>query len=253
MKKLLLTLALLLVPTIALADAEPVPAGSADICIPIFVENSSTGAGLTGLAFNTASLVCQYYREGQGTGGTSITLATSTLGTHTDGAFKEIDSADMPGSYEFCPPDAAFAAGADWVLFECKGAASMREVAVKVPLTPFDGLLTSESGTTLGLASGAVDADDQFNVGVALVVFDASAGISATSCITDSTNSGDTVVTAENISALVAVNDRYILQPNAGCAAVRPTVAGRTLDLTAGGEVDAGVTGGGGDAVVSVD
>ncbi len=241
---------ILLTASTAHADSEAVPAGSIDICLPIAVKDSSssTGAMLTGLAYNTASLDCDYYREGSGAS-VSITLATSTLGTHTDGAFKEINSTELPGQYEFCPPDAAFAVGADWVTFSCSGAANMVPVNLKVPLTPFDGLIASESGTTIGLASGAVDADDQFNSGFALVVFDSAGLISAKSCITDSVNTGDTVTTSENITALIAVNDRYILQPEAGCLSSGVTagsiadavwdeaVSGHRTPATFGGDV----------------
>lgn len=84
----------------------------------------------------------------------------------------------------------------------------------------YDGTLTSESGTTLGLASGAVDADDQFNNGFAVVVYDSAGLIEARSCIVDSVNTGDTIVTAQDISGLVAVADGYIVQPDAGCTSI---------------------------------
>lgn len=226
MKRLLLAAALLL-PGIAFADAQR-PAGATSQCFGVFISDSSstTGAGLTGLAYNTGSLTCYYYRQNAGTGPTAITLASSTLGTYTSGAFKEISSTNAPGWYEFCPPDAALAAaaGVNEVVFQCKGASNMAPMNLRVNLIGassfgYDGKLASESGTTLGLASAAVDADDQFNDGFAIVVYDSAGLISAKSCITDSTNTGDTITTYADISSLVAVNDNYIIQPDAGCSA----------------------------------
>lgn len=138
MKKYLLAF-LLLLPSLALAD-ELVTIGSTSVCFAVRVSDStsSVGAGLSGLAFNTASLVCSYYRPGVvGSVRTAITLQTSTLGTYISGAFKEIDATNFKGTYEFCPPDAAFATatGAREAIFECYGAASMAPMSVRAILT----------------------------------------------------------------------------------------------------------------------
>ena len=49
--------------------------------VSVFIQDSSstTGAGLTGLLFNSASLTWYYYREGQGTGATQVTMAAVYL------------------------------------------------------------------------------------------------------------------------------------------------------------------------------
>src|SRR4030095_8813784 len=75
-----------------------------------FVQNSSvtTGAGLTGLLYNSASLTAYYIREGSASA-TAITLATMTVGTWVSGGFKEVDATNMPGLYELGVPDAALA------------------------------------------------------------------------------------------------------------------------------------------------
>lgn len=138
MKQILLAF-LLLLPSLALAD-ELVTVGSTSVCFGVRVSDSTStaGAGLSGLAFNTASLVCSYYRPGiVGSVRVAITLATSTLGTYTSGAFKEIDATNEKGSYEFCPPDAAFATatGLREVLFECYGATNMAPMVVRTVVT----------------------------------------------------------------------------------------------------------------------
>jgi hypothetical protein len=81
----------------------------------------------------------------------------------------------------------------------------------------FDGKLAAKSGTTLTLATSAVDADDQFNDGFAIVLYDSAGLVEAKSCIVDSTNTGETILTAADISSLISVNDNYIVQPDAGC------------------------------------
>lgn len=109
--------------------------------IAIFIQDSSstTGAGLTGLTNASSGLVAYYWREDAGNvGGTAITLASATLGTFTSGGFKEKDSSNLPGFYEFGIPDAALAAGAKWVVVMLKGATNMAPLPIEVQLTDFD-------------------------------------------------------------------------------------------------------------------
>lgn len=83
--------------------------------VPVQIDNSTSGAGLSGLVFNSAGLTCYYYRQGA-TASTAVTLATAgTKGTWTNGAFQELDATNMPGLYQIGLPDAALATGADWV------------------------------------------------------------------------------------------------------------------------------------------
>ena len=88
-------------------------AGSTSHIFQIFIQDSSstTGAGLTGLVYNSGSMTAYYHRNTDTTA-TAMTLVTMTVGTFTSLGFKEIDATNMPGWYQFCPPDAAMAAGA---------------------------------------------------------------------------------------------------------------------------------------------
>jgi hypothetical protein len=106
----------------------------------VFIQDSSStvGAGLTGLAWNTASLSWYYYREGAGTGGTQVTLATQTIGTWATGGFIELDATEMPGWYEIGVPNAALATGVDFVGMVLKGATNMAQVNIEIQLTGFD-------------------------------------------------------------------------------------------------------------------
>jgi hypothetical protein len=329
--------------TPAHAEQRTWKAGVADrtVYFIVFDSSSTAGARLATLAFNTANLDCEYTRSGaaQTAGGISLVTQTAT-GAHTDGGFVHVGK----GAYRLDLPDAATAAGVNYVRVDCDGAANMVPVAIEIELVAYDpqagtnlglsalptanagantglpvvgsqipnanaaaagglptvgtgsgqvnptggripanveqisgdttaadnaelyfdgtgysdldnkvgviaggitsdsfattGTISAESGTTLSL-SGGVGANDQFNVGHRIVVYAASGGaMLASSCITDTINgSPDQVVTREDISGLIAVSDTFDLRPDGGCDAVRPTVAGRTVDLTAGGEV----------------
>ena len=104
----------------------PRRAGATSQIFQVFIQDSSstTGAGLTGLVFNSSSLTAYYHRDTDTTA-TAITLVTMTVGTFTSSGFKEIDATNMPGWYQFCPPNAALASGAASVGFHLKGATNM--------------------------------------------------------------------------------------------------------------------------------
>ncbi len=93
------------------------------------------GLAMTGLVFNTSGLVWAYRREDAGNaGGTSVTLATATLGTWTSGGFKETDATKHPGHYEIGLPDAALAVGASWVVMTLQGVSNMAPVELEIQL-----------------------------------------------------------------------------------------------------------------------
>lgn len=109
--------------------------GATSQTVYLFIQDSSstTGAGLTGLAFNTASLVA-YYVRGLGSA-TAITLATQTVtGTYSSGGFVEVSSSNMPGVYRLDIPNTALATGADSVVIMLKGATNMAPVALEIDL-----------------------------------------------------------------------------------------------------------------------
>jgi hypothetical protein len=152
----------------------------------IFIQNSTstTGGGLTGLTNASSGLICYFMRAG-GSASVSSTLNTiSTLGTYagssTNSAFKEVDSTNMPGVYEFQPANNALATGANQVVFMLSGAANMAPVLLEIQLTNTDvndgvhfgltalpnaaanasnGLITAGTGTNqITLSSGNVTA-----------------------------------------------------------------------------------------------
>ncbi len=124
--------------------------GSTSEIWQIFIRDSSstTGAGLTGLTNASSSLTAYYHRDTDTTA-TVINLVSMTVGTFTSSGFKEIDSANMPGWYQFCPPNAALASGAKSCAFLLKGAANMAPVPIEAQLVAFD----PEDVAALGLTS----------------------------------------------------------------------------------------------------
>ncbi len=110
-------------------------AGSTSNIFQIFIADSSstTGAGLTALTSGSSGLTAYYHRDTDTTA-TVISLTTMTVGTFTSSGFLKIDDTNMPGWYQFCPPDAAMAAGAKSVAFHLKGATNMAPLPIEVDL-----------------------------------------------------------------------------------------------------------------------
>ena len=138
--------------------------GSTDVTVNVFIQDSSsaTGAGLSGLAYDTGSLVCYYVRHREAAA--QLALATQTVtGVHDDGGFKEIDSTNMPGVYRLDLSDAVCAAGDPHVMVMLKGAADMAPLPLEIQLTDFDlNTATVAIGSggiqTTSFAAGAIDA-----------------------------------------------------------------------------------------------
>ena len=132
-------------------------AGSVSKTVKIFVQDGSltTGLGLTGLVFNTASLVASYALEGAASA-VVITLVTATLGTWTSGGFIVVDAANMPGMYELDLPNAALT-GAKSVVVMLKGAANMVPVVLEIELTAVDNQSATSFVTSVSLSATGVD------------------------------------------------------------------------------------------------
>jgi hypothetical protein len=119
-------------------------AGATDQTIDIFIRDSSstTGGGLTGLAYNTSSLTC-YYRKGATGTPTALTLATQTVGgAHSDGGFVAVDGTHCPGQYRLDLSD-TIVATAGMVTLYLQGATNMAPTVAEievVAVNKFDGV-----------------------------------------------------------------------------------------------------------------
>lgn len=123
-------------------------AGDTSNILQIFIQDSSstTGAGLTGLTSGSAGLTA-YYHKDTDTTATVINLVTMTVGTFTSSGFKEIDATNMPGWYQFCPPDAALSTTGSpkSVGIHLKGATNMAPLPIEVQLVGFDLQVATQS------------------------------------------------------------------------------------------------------------
>ena len=109
---------------------------STDVSLVVFIMDSSsvTGAGLTGLAYDTSGLSCYYVRPGSNDA--ELSLASIAVdGAHSDGGFVEIDSTNMPGWYRLDLSDAVVATAVTSAGVQLKGAASMAPLNLEIQLT----------------------------------------------------------------------------------------------------------------------
>lgn len=176
--------------------------------------SSTTGAGLTGLAFNTAGLTCYYWREDEGNAGaTAVTLATATRGTFTSSGFVEKDATNMPGAYEFGIPNAAIASGAKWVKVMFKGATNLAQRIFTIRLLAVNLDDSVRAGLT-ALPNATAGANTGLPV-VGTQVPNATAGASNGLHINGS-NSGTTTYAALTVTGSLTVSDGLLVSRSTG-------------------------------------
>lgn len=191
--------------------------GDTSNILQVFIQDSSstTGAGLTGLAFNTASLTAYYHRD-LDTTATAISLATMTVGTFTSSGFKEIDATNMPGWYQFCPPDTAFGSGsaAHSVGFHLKGATNMAPLAIECQLVAVDVEDTVRAGLTAlpNVASGSAGAipttgtgSNQISVSSGQVILQTGSGTGQLDFTSGVVKANTTQLAAQTVTAAAGV------------------------------------------------
>lgn len=135
--------------------------GSTSVIVEVFIE-SAYGVGVTGLAFNSLSLV-GYFKRDTAASATAISLVTATLGTWTSGGFKEVDATNQPGVYEVGIPNAALASGAGSVILTLKGTAGMLVAGATIQL----GIELSDAGN-LAVTEAVLNTTDTIETGFTL-------------------------------------------------------------------------------------
>jgi len=112
----------------------------------------STGAGKTGLVYNTSGLTCYYMRAGENAAVSCTIGNISTLGTYAGGStalgFKEVDATHMPGVYELHIPNNALASGSTSAAVMIHGAADAAPCTIEFQLVAYDPM----DATALGLS-----------------------------------------------------------------------------------------------------
>lgn len=133
--------------------------GSTGIILPVYLQDSS-GVGLGGVAYTDVSA---FYKR-QGASAVAITEAAGTEGTWSSGGW--VAAAGLaPGNYELHIPDAAFAAGAGWVLIEV-GVTGARTERFLIELGPFEVTLPANMDILAIDANGVVNANTVLIEGV---------------------------------------------------------------------------------------
>jgi len=137
----------------------PIIAGSTDQSIDIFIPVSTSGDGLTGLAFDTSGLTC-YYRIGPTGTPTQLPLVTlaNAQAAHADGGFVEIDATNMKGGYRLDLSD-AMVSSAGILKIWIQGAAGMYPVPIEQPVG-FNVQNTDKAGYSI---SGTIQTLDVLN------------------------------------------------------------------------------------------
>ncbi len=137
--------------------------GTTSLMVPIVIRSTS-GVGQTGLVFNSAGLIARYCRVDQGNADcATITLATMTRGTWSDGGFVEGDATDAAGLYWLGVPNAVVATGADIVEIYVSGVSGTIPTKKTIELvdTGLASINTKIGTPVVSLASdiAAVDSD----------------------------------------------------------------------------------------------
>lgn len=130
--------------------------GATSTTVPLYITDAS-GNPRTGLAHNTAGLVCWYYRTRSAP--VQITLATlaNNAAAWSAGGFIEVSAANAPGHYRLDLPDAVAAAGAGVrsAVVVLRGAATMAQVQLEIDLDA--EVDVAQVGNQTASASGAVN------------------------------------------------------------------------------------------------
>jgi hypothetical protein len=125
-----------------------IEAGTENVSLPVILRDTADGTGTTGATITDIDL--QYWRQGSAPAAkVDATALTAIDDAHADNKAFEVDATDQPGAYRVDWPDAAFAAGADWVLLTVKLAGSYTEhIFVDLRDAPIVGELKSSTGWT---------------------------------------------------------------------------------------------------------
>jgi hypothetical protein len=96
--------------------SQGIKAGSVDVSITVILRQTTNNQESPGRLFSEVNTGgASYWRQG----GTRTAITASALGSvngaHADGGWIQVDATTMPGIYRFDIPDAAVAAGSDWV------------------------------------------------------------------------------------------------------------------------------------------
>lgn len=110
--------------------------GAVSQILQVFVQaaSSTTGAGLQSLSSASAGLTLYYHQDTDSTTGIVVTLTSMTVGTFKSGGFAEINTTNLPGFYQVCLPNGAYAVTAASVIASLRGATNMADLPIEIDL-----------------------------------------------------------------------------------------------------------------------
>lgn len=136
-------------------------AGSTSVSVPILLRKTADSTELTGIA--SGSVTASYLRQGATRTAITVSALGSVGAAYSSGGWIEVDATNMPGVYRFDLPDAAVAAGVDWVVIAIKVATAFLFVErynLDVAAISAGGAIKVQSGTgtdQIDLTGGKVD------------------------------------------------------------------------------------------------
>jgi len=125
---------------------------STSVIVEVFIKDSSTGSGKTGLTSGSAGLTAGWGRADQGNAAnTTCVVAAATRGTYTSCGFVEKDATNAAGIYEIGLPTAVLADGADQAIFTIYGVSGTTPTILPIALVDFGlSAIDSKLGTPAG-------------------------------------------------------------------------------------------------------
>ena len=175
----------------------------------------------------------------------------------------QIDATNQPGIYWYTPV-ASDVDTQGTVVFTIKSSdADQQDFTMLVggvpdgSITPLKfptmGTIGTVSGTTIQVGTSYVTADDIYNSGYRLVIYDPTTGYhKISSCITDSakdvSSTTDTVTTAADLSASITANtDKFDIMTDGTCAPLgTDAISAAAVSAAAVTKIQTGISGGGG-------
>ena len=229
--------------------------GATSVTILIFIQDSSstTGAGLTGLVFNSAGLTAYYARPRAAP--VVITLATQTVaGAFSSGGFVQLDATNMPGWYRLDLPDAALVTGVDSVGVHLKGATNMAPLPLEIQLTAVNfndangGLTNLDAAVTSRMATYAQPTGflaATFPTTVASTTNITAGTITTVTNLTNAPTAGDLTATMKasvNTEVDAAMDTAIPVTPTADSINERIKTLDDNFTVTVAGRIDAAIT-----------
>lgn len=202
-------------------------AGATSQTINIFIQDSSstTGQGLANLVYNSAGLVASYGLPAAAR--VAISLNTQTVtGAWTTGGFVEIDATNMKGLYRFDIPNAAIASGRFSTIF-FYGATNMAPLVLEIDLQANTYAIAGTAQTARDIGASVL-----LSAGTGTGQLDFTSGVvkgNVTQWL-GTTVSTPTTAGVPNVNAKTWNDLATVALP------LVPTTAGRTLDVSTGGE-----------------